>query len=297
MRNWLVEYSRYAFKKAKQWIAFIFSIIGFISTFSGLLLTFSVLDIKVKIDFNFTQCICLMCGIVIILFLFCLFIAYINVGVVSMVLRYNPENEIYRRKMAEIDEMRFRGLYVDKQIHEIESAEKSVLLSIHSLSDENKKEQYKMFNKALSDAQARGVEVKVLAPCGRERAIGAYQLNHHYYIEMRFAKQLELEDLRFILVDGERVVFSQQEVPNTGLSSKFKDVQGKELCRILTEYFDGIWGDCHTLNYYQYLVKCIKDLFRCYGDIDLDAASRNLGVPKRALEKAFIHVAKDNLTN
>ena len=287
MWNWLVEYSRYAFTKAARWYTATFSVIGFVGTFLGMLGIFYLLDVKEKPPLSVMQCILITCVILIALYIFLVVVAYVRVGVVSVLLRAKPDNGNYRGQMAEIDELRFRGLYIDKQIHEIENAKKSILLSIHSLSDENKKKQYKKFNVVLRAAKERGVDVKVLAPCGRERAIGAYQLSEIYGIEMRFANQLEIEDLRFICVDNERVVFSQQKVPNKGLSAKFSEVHGNEICKMLGKYFKKVWKDSATLDYERYLIKCTRDLFRSVEDINLEVAARNLNVPIKQLERAF----------
>lgn len=287
MKKWVTEYSKYAFVKAKEWSNIAFSIIGFIGTFFGLIFSFNLLGVKIKPQLNIGQCLFLLCGTFALIFILTLCFAFIKVKVISLLLNRNPNNEKYQSQMAEIDSMRCRGLYVDKQICEIEKAKKSVLVSMHSLSDENKKKQYKRFNKALFDAQERNVEVKVLAPCGIERVKGAVQLNEIYHIEMRFANQLECEDLRFILVDGERAVFSQQKVPNTGLSSKFSEVQGKELGQMLKKYYMNVWTDEHTLDYKKFLIESTKGLFRSENDVDLDVAAKRMGIPKITLKEAF----------
>lgn len=287
MKNWLIEYSRYAFTKAKRWSAGVFSVVGFVGTFIGLIFSFNLLEVEENAQISIAQSLYYFVLILIVLFVVCLFLAYIKVGVISALLKYNPNNENYRRQMAEIDELRFRGLYVDKQIYEIQNAKKSVLVSIHSLSDENKKKQYKRFNEALATAQERGVDVKVLAPCGIERSIGAYQLSEHYHIEMRFANQLEVEDLRFLLVDDERAVFSQQNTPNIGLSAKFSEVHSRELGKTLRKYYEDVWNDEYTLNYSQFLIKSIREIFRSDENINFEVAAKRLNVPKVVLERTF----------
>lgn len=288
MKNWFVEYSKYAHNQAKRWLETVFAIIGFVGTIIGLIFTFYLPDVNVTLRLSFIQCLTAGCVIVFLVYLCLLILAYANVGVISALLKADPNSEKYRRKMAVIDEQRFKGLYVDKQIYEIENAKKSVWVSIHSLSDENLKKQYKRFNKALAEAQCRGLDVKVLAPDGEERAIGAYQLCEHYHIEMRFANQLEIEDLRFILIDGEKAILSQQKIPNIGLSSKYAEVQGKQIGQMLKAYYRKVWKDKHTLDYNHFLMKCVTDLFCTKDDIDFVAASKRLQVPKEALEKAFM---------
>ncbi len=292
MKNWFIEYSKYARNQAFKWLETILAIIGFVGTIIGLIATFYLFDVNAQLRLSIMQCLILGCVTVLIMYLCLLGLAYINVGITSALLKAYPNSKKYRRKMAVIDEQRFKGLYVDKQIFEIENAKKSVWVSIHSLSDENLKKQYKRFNKALAEAQSRGIDVKVLAPDGEERAIGAYQLCEHYHIEMRFANQLEIEDLRFVLIDGEKVIFSQQNTPNIGLSSKYAEVQGKQIGQMLKDYYMSVWKDEYTLDYNRFLTKCVTDLFRTKEDIDIIAAAKRLQIPKEALQKAFMCVKK-----
>lgn len=46
MKNWFIEYSRYAFTKAKQWSAGVFSFVGFVGTFIGLIVSFNLLEVE-----------------------------------------------------------------------------------------------------------------------------------------------------------------------------------------------------------------------------------------------------------
>lgn len=104
---------------------------------------------------------------------------------------------------------------------------------------------------------------------------------------MRFVRQLEIEDLRFILVDEEKTVFSQQETPNKGLSAKFAEVYGKEVGKMLKEYFEDVWNDEYTMDYNHFLIECVKVFFRPGYEIDYMIAAEKIGVPKEALMNAF----------
>lgn len=144
--------------------------------------------------------------------------------------------------------------YINAQLDGIENAEKSILLSIHSLGDENTNVLFKQFNLALQKKVEDKVVVKIIAPqeYTKGRLIGAKQMNAKG-IDIRFVKGLEDDDCRFILVDGEDIAFSQQDMHKKTLSKEYSFVHSKTLGKILSDYYDKIWDDKNrTIMYEEY---------------------------------------------
>lgn len=144
--------------------------------------------------------------------------------------------------------------YINAQINAIKKAEKSILICMRSLGDENRKSLYKKFNDELQRKVDDKISVRIIAPelYTKERLLGAKQLNERK-INIRFVHGLYDNDCRFILVDGNNIVFSQQDLNSNELSREFSHVQSRVLGGVLTNYFDSVWDEKNgTLEFEQY---------------------------------------------
>lgn len=272
---------KYIFKRAFKFFAATFSFIGFI----GIFIPLNIVDLFGGKVLDYILPIIFIMGLY--FFVLVLIFLFITQHIFTMHLKH-PDDDFWKKRKYEVDMECNKGLYVYRQIELIKEAKTSVWCSIHSLSDENKKTEYKDFDLALEKATDEIKKVRVLAPCGIERAQGAYQLARVHHVDIRFAKELEMEDLRFVLVDGKKVVFSQQKPKINGLSGDFSNVESWELGKLLENYLNEIWNDpSRSLSYEQYLVKCVNDLFHKPEDIDFVLASKRLNVPPKELERAF----------
>lgn len=277
------RYYKYILKNAVKAFCAFFSLIGVIGTFISL----NVVDWFGGEVLEYILPITLIIGT---FFLALVLVSYYFTRHIFSMHLEHPDNDFWKKRKYEIDMECNKGLYVYRQIELIKEAKTSIWCSIHSLSDEKKKIEYEDFDLALEKATDEIKNVKVLAPCGIERAQGAYQLARIHHVDIRFAKELEIEDLRFVLIDGRKVVFSQQKPKINGLSGDFSDVESQELGKLLENYLSEIWNDpSRSLSYEQYLVKCVNELFCKPEDIDYDLAFQRLKVPPKELKRAFEH--------
>ena len=140
--------------------------------------------------------------------------------------------------------------YINKQIELIQSASESIIIVMHSLSSENKKKLYKIFDEELEKAVKRldkkdGVRVLTYKENDKERAEGARQINEKD-IPIRFHYSVKNDDCRFIVVDEKRVAFSNRKVHMIGLSKEFVYIESESLARMLTEKFNYLWKEAET---------------------------------------------------
>jgi len=181
----------------------------------------------------------------------------------------------------------FQPLYVDAQIKAAETSTKKIYLSIHSLTPANQKhKKATILNETLKKARQRGVDVKLLAPGGFDRAEGAYIVSEEYKLEIRFAKFLEDQDLRFIIMDNDTVIISYQKIPTpmTKLSRKFAIIKSERLNKLLTNEFNNIWNNEKTLTYEQYIKELMNNL-NVTGEESLRRCSDRLGIPEDDLKR------------
>lgn len=186
-----------------------------------------------------------------------------------------------------------RGLYINAQLKGFKSSVDSIYLSIHSLHGESTKYKYKIFNNAVENAKKRKIDVKILAPCGIERILGAYEMciKHKLIDNMRFNPQLEDENLRYTLIDDSVILISQQKIPSAKLSRKYAYVKSERLNELLKKYFDEMWSKETTINFNQYLKNVLDDM----GVTDPDSTKRfteRTGIPEDYLNDFLDQEAK-----
>ena len=154
--------------------------------------------------------------------------------------------------------------YIKKQIKMIRRARKSIIIVMHSLSNEDKNRLYKNFDEELEIAVKRlkndsGEEehqnkdnVRVLTYKGKEvekgRVEGARQINEKQ-IPIRFLDCVEDYDCRFIVVDQRYIAFSVHKMHMLGLSKKYVYIESENLAKNLTRDFDEMWYNKNTKSY------------------------------------------------
>lgn len=176
-------------------------------------------------------------------------------------------------------------LYIDAQIEGCSKAKKTIFFSIHSLNPIGTNKKYKLFNESLNEAINRGVIVKVLAPGGVDRAQGAYELSEQFGIPIKFAMQLEDEDLRFTLIDELEVMLSYQKIPSKKLSKVFAKIESRNLNRILTSYFLSIWNSKSSFSFQEYILSLCEDLSITNNISSIKRCSKRIGVPTHVIKR------------
>ncbi len=276
-KNRILLYIKYSFKVTCKICGNIMAFMGFIAIF------FSInqwIESLFKLNLGIKLLIVMIVMIAIVLAIWSMIFAYMYI------VRFTSWKILGKNKMLtimdKIEREQYKGLYVESQIELIKEAKESIRLIIHSLSDENEKKAYLDFDNALSDARARGVDVKILAPDGISRACGAYQLKEKHKLKIRFSHKLEAEDLRFLSTDKKNTIFSQQEKGHVNrLSSRYCKVVSHELGKEMYRLFDDIWENCNTKKYETYIKECIKELPQC----SLEEISERLRIPAIYLKK------------
>lgn len=173
--------------------------------------------------------------------------------------------------------------YINAQLKGFKSSENSIYLSIHSLNSESTKYKYKLFNNAIEKAKKRKIDVKILAPCGTERILGAYEMcvEHKLIDNMRFNPQLEDENLRYTLIDDSIILISQQKIPSKKLSRKYAYIKSERLNELLKKYFDEMWSKETTIDFNQYLKNVLDDLGTTKSDpTSIKIALERTGIPE-----------------
>lgn len=152
--------------------------------------------------------------------------------------------------------------YINKQIELISEAEKSIIISMRSLTDETKRKKCFQLDSLLEQKVRGNVSVRILCPLlyNDERRIGAEQLNNRG-IDVRYVPGLEENDCKFVLVDGKVAVFSQGAHKKSLFSKNCSIVYSEMLGQILTEEFDDLWnskGDVKAYDYSEYYQNYLK---------------------------------------
>lgn len=168
--------------------------------------------------------------------------------------------------------------YVYKQIKMIKKAKESILVVMKSLNAEydekapvdnrtDERKMYKRFDEELEKALKRKsgktqMDIRIITGIDAtgdekiDRIKGAEQIKERG-IQIKFSKEVDNGDIRFIVVDNNKVAFSQKKKQSEHLSKEFSYVEGHVLGGILTSYFDKLWDDAMT--YEKFIGNCINE--------------------------------------
>jgi len=177
-----------------------------------------------------------------------------------------------------------KSLYINEQIKNIKSARKNIMISIHSLNSVEKDKKYGLFNESLKNARENNIDIKILAPGGIERAKGAFEICKQFKINVRFANQLEDQDLRFTIIDENVAIISYQSISVKKLSKKYVILKSQRLCQLLMRYFNEIWDDEKTMDFNGYIRGLLCDLNVTNDQSSLQRFSDRTGIPKSDLK-------------
>ena len=172
----------------------------------------------------------------------------------------------------------FRPAYIDEQIKYIKKANETIYMSIHSLNGEEKNIKYKKLDESLQIAKNNKKDVKILAPGGIERAHGAWQMCKNRHLTMKFAEQLEDQDLRYTLIDNDIVIISYQKISSKGLSRKFATIHSERLNKTLKKYFEDMWNEKDSKDFSDYLKNILDDLKITKEPASIKRASKKLEI-------------------
>lgn len=153
--------------------------------------------------------------------------------------------------------------YVYKQIEMIKNANESILVVMKSLNAEydekepvndrtEERKMYKQFDEELEKALKRKsgknqMDIRIITgvALNDDRKKGAEQINDRG-IKIGFSKEVDSGDIRFIVVDKNKVAFSQKKEQTEHLSKEFSYVEGHVVGEILTDYFNVLWDGAMT---------------------------------------------------
>jgi len=175
--------------------------------------------------------------------------------------------------------------YIDKQIEQVQAAKVSVLMMVHTLDPGARDSRIAALQKALGEAVARGVDVRLLAPNGPDRAQAGYELAEIHGVPVRFLSELEDQDLRFTLVDQRVVVISHQPPGTKSLSQVFSTIHSDRLHAILSLYFSNLWNAREAADFHTY----VRDLcLQLGGQVPSShqKLAERLGIPINVVAKA-----------
>lgn len=210
-----------------------------------------------------------------LIMVFTVFALINRVPVLSLTVRNNVA-----RQIDLYEHEKYKGMYVERQIKYIREAKSNIYMSIHSLSDENKNVAYIELDHALRDALIRGVDVKIVAPDSEERVCGAYQMSEYYHIPIKFIKDLNKEELRYILIDGRVSVFSQQDIGYLNrLSAKYTEFESKELSKLMETHFNDLWNEISSKNYNSFLKDTICTIWKNDSEHNSKRLAKRLHIP------------------
>lgn len=168
--------------------------------------------------------------------------------------------------------------YVYKQIKMIKKAKESILVVMKSLNAEydeqapvdnrtEERKMYKRFDEELEKALKRKsgktqMDIRIITGIEAtgdkkiDRIKGAEQIKERG-IPIKFSEEVDNGDIRFIVVDNNKVAFSQKKEQSEHLSKEFSYVEGHVLGGILTSYFDKLWDEAMT--YEKFICNCINE--------------------------------------
>jgi hypothetical protein len=169
--------------------------------------------------------------------------------------------------------------YIDKQTECVRAATKSILMSVHTLDPSSRDPKISLLQKSLGEAIGRGVDVRLMAPGGADRAQAAYELSVIHGVPVRILNVLEDQDLRFSLVDDRIVLFSHQPPGEKGFSKNFSIISSEALNGILNAHFSQLWGRHDAMTFEQYLQTLCRSIGRTITPASHQRFSDRLGIP------------------
>ena len=189
---------------------------------------------------------------------------------------------------------KFRPLYIKEQIKSFKNAEKYIYVSMFSLSPESRDSKIVEFDEVLEQAKNKGVTVKLLTPTGyeRERSRGAYDVCIQRRLNIKFLDTLNDKDLRFSLIDNDKIIISCTKTFSAKFSSEYVSINSERLSKILRTYFDDMWDNKDALNFDQFLIDRLNKIGVMSGDVSIKKASELLDIPESFL-KDFVDKVKN----
>ncbi len=151
--------------------------------------------------------------------------------------------------------------YIRLQMKYMKKAKRSIYIVFRSLSPESNDRLYKIYDEMLQQMNNKEINVKIITSSQivLDRLIGATQI-YNKEIGMRFLPELKDNDLRYMLIDEETIVISQQEMETREPSREAVVIRSKRLGQMLKKDFDAKWEKgIHFKKYYE---MCTKDFVR-----------------------------------
>lgn len=178
--------------------------------------------------------------------------------------------------------------YVDEQVRHFREARSSILVSLHSLNPGSSDPFIAKWREALVQARLSGVSVAVLAPGGADRAEAAYELAKLHAIPLRLLDELEDQDLRFTLVDGDVVLISHQALGSKQMSRHFSVIESRRLHTVLAEYFSALWNDPDAKDFDAYLARLCSTMKAASDPASCKLLAQRLRIPAAVIDAAVV---------
>ncbi len=143
--------------------------------------------------------------------------------------------------------------YIRAQMKYMREAKESIYIVFRSLSPESNDKLYKKYDEMLQKMKNKEIDVRIITNSQKilDRLIGAIQI-YNRDIGMRFLPELKDNDLRYMLIDGETIVISQQDRETREPSRDAVVVRSRRLGKMLEKDFQEKWEKgIHFKKYYK----------------------------------------------
>jgi hypothetical protein len=213
------------------------------------------------------------------------------IRIVTLLALFRPEALFGKRPSISngptITALNNRDLYLAAMIEKIDSADKAIWLSVHTLNPSRTSREISVLQEKLARAKANGRDVRLLSPSGSERVEAAYELSKQRGIPIKFLTFLGVEDLRYMIVDESLSIISLESSDDQGSSTAGAVIESKQLNRLLKGYFEQRWNLPSAMEYDAFLAFEVRKLLNPSQPPSKMSIADNLRIPVPEIDRVL----------